>query len=76
MTQSKNQNILYTLYAYAISNFFPISGFKWMDPEEVNLNKHTSNSSKECLLKVYLEYRKEVCNLHNDYPLAPDEIEI
>ena len=47
-----------------------------MDPEEVNLNKYTSNSSKGCLLKVYLEYREEVCNLYNNYPLAPDEIEI
>ena len=26
--------------------------------------------------KVYLEYPKELCELHNDYPLAPGKIEI
>ena len=27
-------------------------------------------------LGVNLEYSKELCELHNDYPLAPDKIEI
>ena len=35
-----------------------------------------SNSSKECLLGVSLEYPKELCELHNSYPLAPDKIKI
>ena len=29
-----------------------------------------------CALKVDIEYLKELGELHNDYPLAPDEIEI
>ena len=44
MTQNKNQIILYTeniLYGYAMSNFFPTNGFKWIDPKELNLNKYT-----------------------------------
>ena len=32
--------------------------------------------SKVCVLEIDLEYPKELCELHNDYPLAPDEIEI
>ena len=40
------------------------------------MNKYTSNSSKGCVLEVDLEYPKELRELHNDYPLAPDKIEI
>ena len=39
-------------------------------------NKYTSNSSKGCVLEVDLEYLKFVRELHNDYALAPDKIEI
>ena len=35
-----------------------------------------SNSSKRCVLQVDLECPKELRELHNDYPLAPDTIEI
>ena len=56
--------------------FLPTSGVKWIDPKEFDLNKYTSNSSKVCVLIVDLEYLKEWRELHNHYPLAPDEIEI
>ena len=39
-------------------------------------NKYTNNSSKGCVLEVDLEYPKELRELHNDYPLAPDKLEI
>ena len=45
-------------------------------PKELNLNKYISNSSKGCILKVDLEYSKELRKLHNDYSLAADRIEI
>ena len=38
-------------------------------------NKFTSNSSEDCVLEVDLEYPKELRELHNNYPLAPDKIE-
>ena len=38
--------------------FFQTSRFKQIDPQEFNLNKHTSNSSKGCVLEVDLEYLK------------------
>ena len=59
-----------------MSTFLPTSGFKWIDPEEFNLNKYTCNSSKGCVLEVNLEYPKELHELHNGYPLAPEKIEI
>ena len=32
------------LYHYAMSNFLPTSGFKWMDTKVFKLDKSTSNS--------------------------------
>ena len=40
------------------------------------MNKYTNNNWKGCVLEVDLEYPKELHKLHNDYPLAPDKIEI
>ena len=59
-----------------MSKFLPTSGFKWIDPGEFDLNKYTGNSSKRCVLEVDLEYPKQLRELHNDYPLGPDKIEI
>ena len=64
------------LYGYAMSNFLPTGGFKWIDTKEFDLNKYTSNSLKGCVLEVDLEYPKALRELHNDYPLAPDKREI
>ena len=59
-----------------MSKFFPKSRFKRIDPKEFDLNKCTSNSSKWCVLAVDLEYPKGLRELHNNYLLAPDKIEI
>ena len=40
------------------------------------MNKYASNSLKGCFLEVDLEYPKQLHELQNDYPLAPDKIEI
>ena len=42
----------------------------------MQINKYTNNSSKGWVLKVDLEYLKELDKLHNDYPLALHKIEI
>ena len=59
-----------------MSKYLPTSGFKWIVPKEFDLNKYTSNSSKDCVLQVNLEYSKELKKLQNDYPLAPDKIQM
>ena len=56
------------VYGYAMSKFLPTSGFKGIDPEDFDLNKYNSNSSKGCVLKVDLEYPKEIQKLHNNHP--------
>ena len=52
-----------------------MSGFKGIDPKEFEINKYTCNSSMGCVFEVDLQYPKELRELHNDYPLAPDKIE-
>ena len=76
--ESKHTTYLGTnsLYGYVISKSLPTSGFNWIDPKEFDLNKYSSSSSKECVLKTDIEYPKELQKLQNDYPLVPDKIEI
>ena len=64
------------MYRISMSIFPPRRGFIWIDYKDFNLNKYTNNSSKACFLKVRLEYPKELRELNNDYPLAPDKTEI
>ena len=56
--------------------FVSTSGFKWIDPKESDLNKYTSHRSKGCVLEVGLDCLKKIHQLNNDYPWAPDRIEI
>ena len=49
-----------------MSNFLPTNRFKWIDPKEFDLNRYTSNNSKEFALEVDLEYPKELRELQND----------
>ena len=64
------------LYGYAMSQFFPTSRFKWIDPKELDMNKYASSSPKCYVLEVDLDYLDQLHELHNDYPLAPDKMEI
>ena len=57
------------LYGAAMSMKLPTHGFKWMNKYELNNWKNYS-----CILEVDLEYPKELHDLHNDYPLAPERI--
>ena len=54
------------LYGYAMSKFLPTSGFKCIHPKNFDFNKYTRNSSKGCVLEIYLEYPKELGESHND----------
>jgi len=57
------------LYGWAMSKPLPVRGFKWMSAEELNNWKNSP-----CILEVDLEYPKTLHDLHNDYPLAPENI--
>ena len=59
------------LYGWAISKPLPTHGFKWMTVSELETwEKHS------CILEVDLEYSRSLHDLHSDYPLAPEQIEV
>ena len=64
------------LYGYVMSKFLLTRRFKLIGPKEVGSNKYSRNSLKGCFLDVDFEYLKELSKLHNEYPLAPDKVEI
>ena len=58
------------LYGWAMSRSLPTHDFKWMKVNDLEIwEKHS------CILKVDLEHPKSRHDLHNDYPLAPEQIE-
>ena len=59
------------LYGWAMSKPLPTHGFKWMKMSELETWELHS-----CILEVDLEYPKELHDLHNDYPLAPEQIKV
>ena len=65
------------LYGDSMSQYLPYGDFKWVEfnNETVNriLNK-SHNSSHGCFLEVDLDYPESKHDYHNDYPLAPEKI--
>ena len=68
------------LYGWAMSERLPTGNFKWLEnlpdtPKEIELflSKYTEDSDKGIILEVDLEYQKELHQLHNDYPCAPEK---
>ena len=64
------------LYGWAMSQYLPTGGFKWLSEKEVNLSKYNDEFEKGLILEVDLEYPKELHDLHNDYPLAAEKIKV
>ena len=58
------------LYGWAMMKPLPVGGFEWMEEEKQNWK------NIPCILEVDLEYPKELHDLHNDYPLAPERLKI
>ena len=64
------------LYGWAMSQYLPTGGFRWLTEKEVDLSKFDDESEKGLILEVDLEYPEELHNLHNDYPLAAEKIKV
>ena len=79
-SQEESKHIIYldtnNLYGYPMSIFLLTSWVKWIDPKQFDLNEYASNSSTGYVLKVDLEYSKELRELRNDCPLDPYKIKI
>ena len=65
------------LYGWAMSEYLPYGGFKWLrNVDHFDINSISEKSPIGYILKVDLEYPDKLHVLHNDYPLAPDKIAI
>ena len=59
------------LYGWAMSQPLPIGGFKWMSEKELE-----SWKNYPCILEVDIDYPDHLHDLHNDYPLAPERVQV
>ena len=59
------------LYGWAMMKPLPVGDFKWMEEREW---EHWEDFP--CILEVDLEYPKDLHDLHNDYPIAPERLKI
>ncbi|CAH3191490.1 unnamed protein product, partial [Porites evermanni] len=69
------------LYGWAMSQNLPTHGFKWINDITVQsvfdiLNSSNYRGRKGWVFEVDLEYPPELWSLHNDYPLAPENIKV
>ena len=67
------------LYGCAMSQYLPYANFKWVNNVneiEQKLMRIKSNSSTGYILEVDLECPKELLDMFNDYPLAPEKTNI
>ena len=67
------------LYGWAMSQYLPTGGFRWMTQKQINkinLTMYEEDSEKGFIAEVDLEYPEELHDLHNDYPLAPEKVKV
>ena len=60
-----------------MSQKLPVSEFRWLkDPGPNDILKQPDDSDTGYILEVDLDYPNELHDLHNDYPLAPETLEV
>ncbi|CAB4024062.1 Gastrula zinc finger, partial [Paramuricea clavata] len=67
------------LYGWAMSQPLPTGEFDWLNEKEISnldITQITDDSEEGYILEVDLKYPKELHDLHNDYPLAPEKMKI
>ena len=67
------------LYGWAMSQFLPTGGFRWLTEkqiDQIDLAKYIEDSNKGLILEVDLEYPEELHDLHNDYPLGSEKVKV
>ena len=60
------------LYGWAMSQPLPYGNFKWVNAEGVIAKEYGISH----IYEVDLEYPKELHDLHNDYPCAPEKLKV
>ena len=57
-----------------MSEYLPYSEFEWLkDVDKLDVMSINEKSDVGYILEVDLKYPKELHELHNDYPLAPEK---
>ena len=64
------------LYGWAMSQPLPVRNFKWLSEDEIKTYTKYPEWIRSCTLEVDLEYPVELHDLHNDYPLAPENVTV
>ena len=67
------------LYGWSMIQNLPYSDFKWLSKKGIDnfdLDSVSRNSTIGYILEVDLEHCRELHDVHNDYPLASEKIEI
>ena len=65
------------LYGWAMSEYLPYGGFKWLkNIDKFDIMSISDKSPIGYFLEVDLEYPEELHELHNDFPLAPEKIAV
>ena len=67
------------MYGYAVSQYLPYSEFKWLNQKEIDrfeVESIVENSSTGYIVEVDLNYPSQLHSMYNDYPLAPEKLEI
>ena len=65
------------LYGWAMSQPLPVGEFEWIDGADMsNIETIKEDAEYGYMFEVDLDYPKELHDDHNDYPLAPQNVEI
>ena len=86
-TNEKTSYIMYldmnNLYGDAMSQYLPTGGFEWVQfnfadqaSAEQTIIHYPANADKGYIFEVDLEYPAELHDMHNEYPLAPESLEV
>ena len=59
-----------------MSQSLPVGNFQWLDEDEIYTYTKYPERIRSYTLEVDLEYQSELHDLHNDYPLAPENIKV
>ena len=67
------------LYGWTMNQYLPYGRFKWLTQKEISdfcLNSVSEYCAIVYVLEVDLECPSELHDLHNDYPLAPENLKL
>ena len=65
------------LYGWAMSEYLPYGGFKWLkNIDKFDIMSISDKSPIGYILEVHLKYPDKLHELHNDFPLAPEKFAV